>query len=172
MIYYSIVTPKGNSSYSYDSQEDAEAKAKYLDDHGCAYCSRCSCCACCSGCSDCSYCSFCSDCSRCSHCSGCSDCSDCSRCSRCADCSGCSYCSEVKDGSKGVIQAGQPNSWPCYGYLKDDVLLIHCGCHKGERAKTLASAVAYWSNKPDRLEVLMACHYIASVAHSRGWRTE
>ena len=86
-------------------------------------------------------------------------------------CYGCSGCSEVKDGSKGVIQAGLPNSWPCYGYLKDDVLVIHCGCHKGEKAETFASAVAYWSNKPNRLEVLMACHHIASVAHSRGWRT-
>ena len=126
MIYYSAATPKGNSSYSYNSQEDADANAKYVDDHGC------------------------------------------SNCSYCSDCYG---CSEVKDGSKGVIQAGLPNSWPCYGYLKDDVLVIHYGCHKGERAETFASAVAYWSNKPDRLEVLMACHYIASVAHSRGWRT-
>ena len=127
MIYYSAVTPKGNSSYSYDSQEDAEAKAKYLDDHDC---------------SDCSY------------------------------CSGCFRCSKIKDGSPGVIQAGRPNSWPCYGWLKDGVLAIHCGCHNGDKAETFASAVDYWSNKPDRLEVLMACHYIASVAHSRGWRTE
>ena len=33
MIYYSAVTPKGNSSYSYNSQADADANAKYLDDH-------------------------------------------------------------------------------------------------------------------------------------------
>ncbi len=63
MRYYSKVTDKGNSSWSDESQERAEEKAKWLDDHGCSDCSRCS---------DCSYCS------GCSHCSGCSDCSDCS----------------------------------------------------------------------------------------------
>ena len=82
------------------------------------------------------------------------DCSNCSDCYNCSDCSG------------AVIQAGRPNSWNCYGWLKEGQLMIHCGC----RRKTFSEAVEYWSNKPDRLEVLMACHYIASVAHSRGWK--
>ena len=110
MIYYSTVTAKGNSSWSCESQADAEAKARYLDDHHCSDCSRCS------------------------------DCSDCS------DCSGCSGCSGITDGSKGVIQAGRPDNWPAYGWLKDGQLIIHVGC----RRKTFAEAVGYWSNKPDR----------------------
>jgi hypothetical protein len=95
------------------------------------------------------------------------ECSDCSDCSRCSVCSECSRCSECSDCSGEVIQAGRPNGWSCYGWLKDGALFIHCGC----RRKTFAEAVEYWSNKPDRLEVLMACYYIASVAHSRGWPT-
>ena len=119
MLYQSKVTPKGNSSYSYNSQAEADAHAAALDA------------------------------------ANCSDCSGCSGCSGCSDCSG------------EVIQAGRPNGWSCYGWLKDGQLIIHCGC----RRKTFAEAVAYWSNKPDRSEVLMACHYIASVAYSRGWPT-
>ena len=146
MIYYSQVTAKGNTSFSHDSQADADAKAKSLDYNGC---------------------SGCSDCSDCSDCSGCSDCSRCSRCSRCSYCFDCSRCSDVLDGSKGVIQAGQPDNWPCYGWLQDGKLTIHCGC----RRKTFAEAVEYWSNKPNRQEVLIACHMIASIATVRGWAT-
>ena len=125
MLFRSQITPKGNSSYSYASQAEADARAAALDTNNCSDCSRCS------------------------------VCSECSRCSECSDCSG------------EVIQAGRPNGWSCYGWLKDGALFIHCGC----RRKTFAEAVEYWSNKPDRLEVLMACYYIASVAHSRGWPT-
>jgi len=49
--------------------------------------------------------------------------------------------------------------------LKDGALFIHCGC----RRKTFAEAIEYWSNKPDRTEVLAACNYIAEIARQRGW---
>ena len=140
MLYTSKVTPKGNSSYSYNSQAAAEANAKYLDDHGCTRCM------------DCTHCTGCMDCTGCT---GCTDCTDCTGCTRCTGCTG------------EVIQAGLPNGWPCYGWCKAGELVIHCGC----RRKTFAEAVEYWSNKPDRVEVLMACHYIASIAQARGWRT-
>ena len=155
MRYYSKVTDKGNSSYSDDSQDDAEAKAKWLDDHGCSRCSYCS------YCSGCSYCSYCSGCSDCSYCSGCSDCSYCSRCSRC------SYCWRCSDCSGDVIQAGMPDGWRCYGHKKDGQLLIVAGCRK----KTLAEARAYWTGKNDRREVLAAVEYIATVAALKGWPT-
>ena len=99
----------------------------------------------------------------------CTDCTRCTRCTRCTGCTGCTdcmYCTDCHGCTGDVIQAGRPNGWPCYGWLKDGQLIIHCGC----RRKTFAEAIEYWSNKPDRLEVLMACHYIASVAHSRGWK--
>jgi len=138
MRYTSQVTPKGNSSYSYRSQADADAKAAALDAASCL------------NCSDCSYCSRCSDCSDCSRCSDCSYCSDCSDCS---DCSG------------EIIQAGRPNGYQCYGWLKDGALFIHCGC----RRKTFSEAIEYWFNKPDRAEILLACHYIADIARLKGW---
>ena len=61
--------------------------------------------------------------------------------------------------------AGLPNDWPCYGWLKNGKLFIHCGC----RRKTYAEAVEYWSNKQERAEVLLAVQYIAAVAKQRGW---
>lgn len=64
-----------------------------------------------------------------------------------------------------IIQAGHPNGWPCYGWLKDGALFIHCGCQR----KTFTEAIDYWSNKPDRTEVLAACNYIAEIARQRGW---
>ncbi len=114
MRYTSQVTPKGNSSYSYRSQADADAKAAALDA---------------------------------------ASCSDCSHCSGCLDCSG------------EIIQAGRPNGYQCYGWLKDGALFIHCGC----RRKTFSEAIEYWFNKPDRAEILLACHYIADIARLKGW---
>lgn len=89
MRYVSRRTPKGNSSFSYISQEDAESKAKALDARGCVDCIECvdctDCWSCwsCRGCASCRACSRCSDCSYCSDCTGCSYCSDCSRCRGC-----------------------------------------------------------------------------------------
>ena len=123
MRYESKLTEKGNSSYSYTSQAEADTRAKALDDSGCTGCTGCTGCA------------------HCAHCTDCTDCTD------------------------EVIQAGQPNGWPCYGWLKDGALFIHCGC----RRKTLAEARAYWANKPDRREVLAAVEYIATIAALRGW---
>ena len=113
-MYISALTSKGNSSYSYSSQAEADERAAALDANGCT---------------------------------GCTGCTDCTRC------------------TGEVIQAGRPNGWPCYGWLKDGRLFIHCGCQR----KTYAEAVEYWSGKPDRREVLIACHMIASIAVTRGW---
>jgi len=41
MRYESKLTEKGNSSYSYISQAEADTRAKALDDSGCARCARC-----------------------------------------------------------------------------------------------------------------------------------
>ena len=68
----------------------------------------------------------------------------------------------------GIISGGTPNEWCCYGWLYNDVLSIRVGC----REKSFAEAVEYWSNKPDRQEVLIMCHAIASIAVTRGWRLE
>jgi len=180
MRYTSQVTPKGNSSYSYMSQADADARAAALDEANCSRCSRCLNCSDCSNCSHCSrcldcsdcldcsrcsHCSRCSRCSRCSNCSHCSRCSDCSRCSNCSHCSRCSDCSRCLDCSGEIIQAGRPNGYQCYGWLKDGALFIHCGCHR----KTFSEAIEYWFNKPDRAEILLACHYIADIARLKGW---
>jgi len=40
MRYESKLTEKGNSSYSYISQAEADTRAKALDDSGCARCAR------------------------------------------------------------------------------------------------------------------------------------
>ena len=117
MQYVSEVTQKGNSSYSFTAQAEADARALALDQ---------------AGCTDCTYCTDCTD---------------------CTDCTG------------EIIQAGRPNGWPCYGWLKDGALFIHCGCQR----KTYAEAVSYWTGKPDRTEVLAAVECIATVARFRGW---
>ena len=138
MRYQSVVTQKGNSSYSFTSQDGADARAAALDA---------------------------ADCTNCTNCINCTYCTNCSGCRYCRDCSGCTDCRDCMDCSGEVIQAGRPNNWTCYGWLKDDKLLIHCGC----RCKTYVEAVEYWSNKPDRTEVLAACNYIAEIARLRGW---
>ena len=58
-MFISGVTPKGNSSFSHISQEDAENNAKALDD------------------ADCRNCTYCIDCTYCTNCTYCTDCTDC-----------------------------------------------------------------------------------------------
>ena len=60
--YISEVTPKGNSSYSYTSQEDADMNARELDSKGCISCVGCI---------------------------NCDDCIDCINCNNCIDCYSC-----------------------------------------------------------------------------------
>ena len=141
MQYVSEVTQKGNSSYSFTAQAEADARALALDQAGCTYCT---------------YCTDCTDCTRCTRCTRCTDCTDCTRCT---------YCTYCTDCTGEIIQAGRPNGWPCYGWLKDGALFIHCGCQR----KTYAEAVSYWTGKPDRTEVLAAVECIATVARFRGW---
>jgi hypothetical protein len=66
-----------------------------------------------------------------------------------------------------VISAGRPNGWSCYGWLKDNKLMIHCGCQR----KTFDEALTYWDreDKPQRREVVAAVKYIAEIAKQRGW---
>ena len=45
MRYESKLTEKGNSSYSYISQAEADTRAKALDDSGCTGCTGCARCA-------------------------------------------------------------------------------------------------------------------------------
>src|SRR3990167_4916914 len=40
-MHYSKTTEKGNSSWSEESQQDADERAKWLDDHDCRDCSGC-----------------------------------------------------------------------------------------------------------------------------------
>ena len=71
-------------------------------------------------------------------------------------------------GADSIISGGTPNGWCCYGWIRDGVLSIRVGC----REKRFAEAVEYWKDKPHRQEVLIMCHAIASIAVTRGWRTE
>lgn len=66
-----------------------------------------------------------------------------------------------------VIFTGYPNNWPCYGWLKDSRLMIHCGC----RSFRFDEALIYWdqSDKLNRREVVIAVRYIAEIAKQRGW---
>ena len=87
---------------------------------------------------------------------------------RYADLSYANLSSADLSGAKGVISGGNPNGWTCYGWLRDDVLSLRVGC----RDKRFSEAVSYWTGKPDRQEVLIMCHAIASIAVTRGWKTE
>jgi len=75
--YYSAVTPMGNSSYSYNSQEEADGFARELDENGCRYCSLCRKCYYCVGCLRCVHCSACKFSYGCSDCSGLFDALEC-----------------------------------------------------------------------------------------------
>ena len=82
-------------------------------------------------------------------------------------CRGCTRCTDCTDCRGDVVQAGLPNSWPCYGWLKDGRLFIHCGC----RRFRFDEAMEYWDRpeKIGRREVVAAVKYIAEVAKLRGW---
>ena len=79
-MFISGVTPKGNSSFSHISQEDAESNAKVLDDADCRNCTYCI---------DCTYCTNCTYCRNCTYCTNCTDCTDCRNCTDCTDCTDC-----------------------------------------------------------------------------------
>ena len=85
-----------------------------------------------------------------------------------ADLSGANLSGANLIGSNSIISGGSPNGWGCYGWLHKNVLSIRVGCHE----KSFEEAVEYWSGKPDRQEVLIMCHAIASIAVTRGWKTE
>ena len=68
MKYISQKTIKGNTSYSFVSQEDAEINAASLDSNGCVNCINCVCCI------------------NCDDCNGCINCIDCIDCINCIDC--------------------------------------------------------------------------------------
>lgn len=59
MKFTSQTTTKGNSSYSYVSQEDAEINAASLDSNGCINCISCRSCVDCINCRDCVCCDDC-----------------------------------------------------------------------------------------------------------------
>ena len=76
-LYISEVTAKGNSSYSYFSQEYADMNARGLDQFGCTNCMGCLGCNDCSNCTDCRYCADCEDCISCKYCDECTGCARC-----------------------------------------------------------------------------------------------
>ena len=78
-MFISSVTPKGNSSFSYISEEDAERNAKALDDASCTNCTDCT---------------DCRDCRDCRDCANCANCANCRYCTDCRDCRGCTNCTE------------------------------------------------------------------------------
>jgi len=67
-----------------------------------------------------------------------------------------------------VIPAGEPDGWTCVGWLNGDLLNVRVGC----RNTGYASGVAYWTEKPDRQEVLAALVYVRAVAVLRGWNVD
>ena len=67
-----------------------------------------------------------------------------------------------------VIPAGEPDGWTCVGWLNGDLLNVRVGC----RNTGYASGVAYWTEKPDRQEVLAALVYVRAVAVLRGWKVD
>ena len=67
-MFTSNVTLKGNSSFSYISQEDAESNAKALDDTNCTNCTDCINCTDCTNCRNCRNCIYCTDCTDCTDC--------------------------------------------------------------------------------------------------------
>ena len=71
-------------------------------------------------------------------------------------------------GAEGVIAGGWPNSWYCYGWLREGFLSIRVGC----REKRLHEALEYWDRpeKDNRREVVAAVRYIEAVALIRGWK--
>ena len=69
-------------------------------------------------------------------------------------------------GATGVIDLGYPDGWKAIAYLHKDELRFRIGCH----TKTLTDARAYWTDKPDRREVLAALEYAVAIATIREWK--
>jgi len=68
-------------------------------------------------------------------------------------------------GAYWVINAGQPNGWASFGWIKDKTIMVKVGC----RNFTLSEGREYWKDKTDRREVLAALDYIERVAELRKW---
>ena len=83
MIFQSAITYKGNSSFSFNSQEEADRRAYVLDCNGCVDCTNCIKCI---NCTNCKECINCTNCKECTDCIACSDCTYCTNCARCTDC--------------------------------------------------------------------------------------
>lgn len=60
----------------------------------------------------------------------------------------------------------QPNGWWAFAYFWEGEIWVRVGC----RTKSLADGRAYWADKPDRREVMLALDYAEIVAkRMRGW---
>jgi hypothetical protein len=71
-------------------------------------------------------------------------------------------------GVRDVINAGDPNGWPAFGWHRGGVIMVQVGCQNF----TLSEGRAYWAGKKKRLEVMAALDYIEAVAKLRGWHKE
>ena len=72
--HISQTTPKGNSSFSFLSLEEADKRAAALDAKGCVDCIECIACVDCDNCFNCINCTDCTDCDSCTYCDDCVDC--------------------------------------------------------------------------------------------------
>jgi hypothetical protein len=106
-FYHSSTTAKGNSYSSEISQEDAEYRAKKLDDSGCTNCTNCTNCNGCINCSNCYDCTGCNDCINCYDCDSCCHCSCCNACDYCNNCTSCVNCNSCVDCSNCTVQPTQ-----------------------------------------------------------------
>jgi len=64
-----------------------------------------------------------------------------------------------------IVDAGTPDGWRAYGWLRDGRLSIRVGL----REERLTEARVYWAGRPDHREVLAAVEYIVTIAAMRGW---
>ena len=103
---FTSITNKGNAATSLLSQDDADSKARAMDQSGCENCTDCTdcrgCkyCTSCRGCTDCKYCEECRNCMYCRNCRGCRGCEGCTGCKYCTSCRGCTdcmYCGGCRD---------------------------------------------------------------------------
>ena len=63
-----------------------------------------------------------------------------------------------------VIDAGCPDGWPAFGWLRDGVR-VKVGC----RDFSLEEGRDYWRGKAHRREITAALDYIEVIARIRGW---
>jgi hypothetical protein len=68
-------------------------------------------------------------------------------------------------GALNIFSLGNPDGWFAFAWLRDKQLSIRVGCQE----KRLDEARIYWSNKPNRREVLAAVEYASTVATIRDW---